>query len=101
MSSELTDYVTLVSSDGFSFVVQRSCACISGAIKRMLDPAYGFTESRTNTCRFENMSGAVLEKVCEYFYYKEKYQDAKDAPDMDFPLELALELLIAADYLDV
>lgn len=42
----------------------------------------------------------MLEKVCEYFYYKEKYQDAKDAPDMDFPLELALELLIAADYLD-
>ena len=38
MSSE-TDYVTLISSDGFSFIVQRSSACLSPAIKRMLDPA--------------------------------------------------------------
>lgn len=37
-----TDYVTLVSSDGFSFVVQRSSACLSGAIKRMLDPACAY-----------------------------------------------------------
>lgn len=34
-----SDYVTLISSDGYSFVVQRSSACISGAIKRMLDPS--------------------------------------------------------------
>lgn len=45
-------------------------------------------------------SGLVLEKVCEYFYYHEKHKDAKDAPDMDIPTELSLELLIAADYLD-
>lgn len=37
--TENSDYVTLVSQDGFSFVVQRSAACLSGAIKRMLDPA--------------------------------------------------------------
>jgi hypothetical protein len=42
----------------------------------------------------------VLEKVCEYFYYNEKFKDAKDVPDMDFPLELSLELLMAADYLN-
>ena len=33
-----TDYVTLISNDGFSYVVQRSSACISPAIKKMLDP---------------------------------------------------------------
>ncbi len=78
----------------------------------------GFAESRSNTCRFENMkyicyqhshtqnysltlhSALVLEKVCEYFYYNEKNKDAKDVPDMDIPTELSLELLIAADYLD-
>jgi hypothetical protein len=32
------DYVTLVSNDGFEFLVQRKSACLSGAIKRMLDP---------------------------------------------------------------
>jgi hypothetical protein len=37
--SEQSPYVTLISSDGYSFIVQRSSACISGAIKRMLDPS--------------------------------------------------------------
>lgn len=68
-----TDYVTLVSSDGFEFVVKRSCATVAGAIKRMLDPSSmpfarlsklftnanhavdNFAESRTNRCVFENI----------------------------------------------
>jgi len=96
-----TDYVTLISSDGFSFVVKRSAACISPAIRKMLDPTSAFLEAKTNMCRFDNISGMTLEKVCEYFYYNEKYKDTKDVPDMDFPSELCLELLMAADYLDV
>lgn len=35
-SSESSDYVTLVSSDGFEFIVLREAACISGMIKTML-----------------------------------------------------------------
>ena len=67
-----TDYVTLVSSDGFEFVVLRSCATVAGAINRMLDPSSAslrislartlltvaidnFAESRTNRCVFENI----------------------------------------------
>lgn len=42
----------------------------------------------------------MLEKVCEYFYYNERNKSAKDVTDMDFPTELCLELLMAADYLD-
>ncbi|KAM0713162.1 hypothetical protein Q7P35_000614 [Cladosporium inversicolor] len=98
--SEQSEYVTLISSDGYSFIVQRSSACISGAIKRMLDPSYGFAESKSNTCRFENINGLVLEKVCEYFYYNEKHKNSKDVPDIDVPAELCLELLMAADYLN-
>ena len=45
-------------------------------------------------------SGLVLEKVCEYFYYNQRFKDAKDVPDMDIPAELCLELLVAADYLN-
>jgi len=48
----------------------------------------------------KSASGLVLEKVCEYFYYFEKHQDAKDVPEMDIPPELCLELLMAADYLN-
>jgi transcription elongation factor B subunit 1 len=45
-------------------------------------------------------SGMVLEKVCEYFYYNEKHRSAREVPDMEIPLELCLELLMAADYLN-
>ncbi|CAK4031437.1 transcriptional elongation regulator elc1 elongin c [Lecanosticta acicola] len=100
-SADLTEYVTLISSDGYSFVVRRPAACISDAIKRMLDPQNGFMESKTNTCRFDNINGIILEKVCEYLYYNEKHKDAKDVADMELPTELSLELLMAADYLNV
>lgn len=36
--AEPPKFVKLVSSDGFEFIVQRTSACVSGAIKRMLDP---------------------------------------------------------------
>lgn len=34
-----SEYVTLVSGDGFEFIVPRSTACVSGTIRRMLDPS--------------------------------------------------------------
>jgi len=97
---ELSKYVTLISSDGFEFVVLREAACISGAIKRMLDPKSSFAESIDGRCRFEEINGVILEKVAEYFYYNYRNRDAKEVPDMEIPPELCLELLMAADYLD-
>ncbi|KAJ9192104.1 hypothetical protein DTO166G4_8941 [Paecilomyces variotii] len=94
------EYVTLVSSDGFEFVLPRSTACVSGTIRRMLDPASKFSEAITGRCVLENISGVVLEKVCEYFCYNEKNKDQANVADMDIPSELCLELLMAADYLD-
>ena len=52
------------------------------------------------SARVSRRSGLVLEKVCEYFYYHEKYANSKDVPDMNIPPELCLELLLAADYLN-
>ncbi|KAK3073671.1 elongin C [Teratosphaeriaceae sp. CCFEE 6253] len=77
------DYVTFVSSDGFPFVVQRSSACISPAVKRMLDPSNGFMEAKTHTVHFDNINGMVLEKVCEYLYYNEKNENARDVSDLE------------------
>jgi len=47
-------------------------------------------------------SGAILEKVCQYFYHFEKYKGSKvEIPEPDFiSPELALELLFIADFLD-
>jgi len=43
-----TNYVTLVSSDGYEFKLLRSAACISGTIKKALDPTSGFRETNEN-----------------------------------------------------
>ncbi|KAI9713500.1 MAG: hypothetical protein M1820_000882 [Bogoriella megaspora] len=99
--ADQSDYVTLISSDGFEFVIKRSAAQIAGAINKMLDPKNSFQESVTSRCHLHDINGVVLEKVCEYLYYNEKNKDVKDVPDPDIPPELCLELLMAADYLDV
>ena len=65
----------------------------------MLNPDNGFAESRTLTCKFDAINGVILEKICEYFYYNEKYRLEKDVPDMELPPEICLELLMASDYL--
>ncbi|EEA28784.1 elongin C [Talaromyces marneffei ATCC 18224] len=100
MSTSSTDYVTLISSDGFEFILPRSTACVSGTIRRMLDPSSKFSEALTGTCVLENITGVVLEKVCEYFCYNDKMKEQVNVADMDIPPELCLELLMAADYLD-
>ncbi|KAL4882610.1 BTB/POZ protein [Aspergillus karnatakaensis] len=94
------EYITLVSGDGFEFIIPRSTACVSGTIRRMLDPASKFSEALSGRCVFENLTGIVLEKVCEYLCYNEKNKNQTNVPDMDIPPELCLELLMAADYLD-
>jgi hypothetical protein len=33
-----TEYVTLVSNDGYEFKILRTAACIAGTIKKALDP---------------------------------------------------------------
>ncbi|KAB8263357.1 BTB/POZ protein [Aspergillus pseudonomiae] len=102
-----SEFVTLVSGDGFEFVLPRSAACVSGTIRRMLDPSSSFSllplvnpSSLCYLLGFKNISGIVLEKVCEYFCYNEKNKNQSNVPDMEIPAELCLELLMAADYLD-
>lgn len=96
-----SQYVTLVSNDGYEFKLLRSAACIAGTIKKALDPMSGFRETTQNRVDLPTINGVVLEKVCEYLHYNQKYSESKDISDMDIPPELCLELLIAADYLDV
>jgi transcription elongation factor B subunit 1 len=99
--NKTTEYVTLVSNDGYEFKILRSAACIAGTIKRALDPQSNFQENTESRMDFPTLNGVVLEKVCEYLYYNQKHFNNKDVSDMDIPPELCLELLIAADYLDV
>jgi transcription elongation factor B subunit 1 len=38
MSKEPSEFVTLVSSDDFEFIIRRESANVAGTLKRMLDP---------------------------------------------------------------
>jgi hypothetical protein len=51
---------------------------------------------------FPDITSAVLEKVIEYWHYKVKYQSSQGAklPEFHIPPELALQVLIASDYLE-
>lgn len=42
MPSSPSPYVTLISSDGFEFIVRRESAYVAGPIKKMLDPTSQF-----------------------------------------------------------
>lgn len=54
-ASAPSKYVTLVSGDGFEFVVLREAAKISPIIKGMLDPRSQFAEAKDARCVFQEM----------------------------------------------
>ena len=64
--------------------------------------AGSFRETETKQVHLQEISGAVLEKVCQYFYYKLKYANtsSKNIPEFKVPPEMALELLMASNFLD-
>ncbi|KAN0061608.1 elongin C [Thecaphora frezii] len=65
----------------------------------------GFAEAESHTAHLQ-IRGEVLEKIVEYLHWKTKYSAAEndlEVPDFQnrIPPEIALELLMAADFLDV
>jgi len=100
-SSFQLDTIKLISSDGHQFVVDRKCAMISGTIKSMLSGPGTFTENELGEINFREISTPILEKVIQYFYYKVKYTNSTiEIPEFAIQPEIALELLMAANFLD-
>ncbi|CAG8487787.1 9222_t:CDS:2 [Ambispora leptoticha] len=98
---EPSEYVKLISSDGFEFIIARQAALCSGTIKNMLSSPGQFQESERNEINFRDIKAVILEKVCQYLYYKVKYTDStNDIPNFDIDPQMGLELLMAADFLD-
>ncbi|KAK3903879.1 BTB/POZ protein [Staphylotrichum tortipilum] len=91
-----SQYVTLVSSDGYEFVVLREAVLVSPTMKGMLRSQ--FQEAQTGRCTFPEISAVVLEMVVDYFHYWYRNRDKEDVPDIEIPVEMCLELLLAAAY---
>merc|ERR1711907_805259 len=93
--------VKLISSEGHEFIIEREAAMVSGTIKNMLSAPGMFVES-SGEIKFPEINSVVLEKVCQYFHYKLKFTNSTQPQIPDFLIEpeVALELLMAANYLD-
>ncbi|CAB3360494.1 Hypothetical predicted protein [Cloeon dipterum] len=98
------DFVTLVSSEGKEFVVDRKIATTySKTLGLMLDRSCLRFEGDSNKIHLSGLSSRVLEYVCKYFEHKRIYKNCPSVdiiPEFDVPLEHALDLLLAAHLLD-
>lgn len=93
-------YVKLVSAEGHEFFLDKEIAMASSkTIRTMLEGQ--FREAQDNIIRFPDIAGYVLERVVRYLHYKAQYSNSSARiPDFVIEPEVALELLIAAKYLD-
>lgn len=99
-SQEGKAYVKLVSAEGHEFFLDREIAMASSTtIRTMLEGQ--FREAQDNIIRFPDIAGYILERVVRYLHYKSQYSNSSARiPDFMIEPEVALELLIAAKYLD-
>eukprot|EP01090_Pellita_catalonica_P001830 TRINITY_DN1155_c0_g1_i1.p1 TRINITY_DN1155_c0_g1~~TRINITY_DN1155_c0_g1_i1.p1 ORF type:complete len:102 (+),score=16.02 TRINITY_DN1155_c0_g1_i1:78-383(+) len=98
---EEIDNVKLISADGHEFIVDRKAAMVSGTIKSMLSGPGSFLEEAQGEINFREISTPILEKVIQYFYYKLRYTNSTtEIPEFPIEPEIALELLMAANFLD-
>ena len=97
-------YVKLISSDGHEFIVKKEHAFISATIKAMLSGPGEFAENETNEVNLKEIPSHILSRVCMFFSYKKRYSnqvgDAPEAPEFDIAKEIALDLLMASNFLD-
>uniref|UniRef100_A0A7S4HH21 Elongin-C n=1 Tax=Vannella robusta TaxID=1487602 RepID=A0A7S4HH21_9EUKA len=97
--------VKLISSDGHVFIVDKKAATVSGTIKSILgngNQHAKFAEEEDGKVAFDEIPSHILEKVIQYFYFKLKYTNrtSEEIPEFTIEPEIALELLMAANFLD-
>ncbi|GLB42361.1 putative SKP1 family protein [Lyophyllum shimeji] len=98
------DWIRVTSNDGFSYMVKRKIANVSGTMKNMLDMDSKYAESLSRTVPVMQR-GIIVEKMLEYMAFKAYYETVgpkEDIPVHEYmerlPPEIVLELLLAADF---
>lgn len=95
----MSQYVTLMSTDGHRFVILKDVALISPVLRSSEE----FEEGQTGVINLD-MDGEILDVVVDYLYYYYKYKELADSdvvPEFKIPTHLALELLVKADFLNI
>ncbi|KQJ87029.1 elongin-C [Brachypodium distachyon] len=99
-AEEMAGVVKLISAEGFEFFVDKKAAMVSNTLRNMLTSPGGFAETREGEVRFPEISTAILEKICQYFYWSLHYSSGKETAEFPIEPEITLELMMAANYLD-
>lgn len=78
-----------------------STPIVSLTFDALAPPAGQFTEAQQGEVKFPEINARVLEKTVQYFYYKLRHTNhGGPLPEFKIEPETALELLMAANYLD-
>jgi hypothetical protein len=95
----IMDDLTLMSNDGSIFVIERRTAMISQMIRNLLYGAGNNEEVDTKIIRLP-IRAVILERIIEYWHYRSQYSDHLDQlPKFDIQPSMAIDMLLAADYL--
>ncbi|XP_037960356.1 elongin-C-like [Teleopsis dalmanni] len=97
-------YVKIVSADGHSFIILKEYALISATIKAMLSGPRPFRERELHELRLREIQSHVMQKVCLYFQYKIYYESTvanlHDVPEFPIEPEVAVDILMASNFLN-
>lgn len=97
--------IKLISADNEEFIVERRIAMASGFLRNLLTTDR-WAESASGEVAFPSISATALRKCIEYMHYKVKHSapgvdPRAPLPPFNIPVEDGLELLAAANYLDL
>ncbi|CAO3638048.1 unnamed protein product [Cunninghamella echinulata] len=91
-----SEYVKLISSDGFEFIIH-----CEAAMNLVLLKICSVDQNCRNEIPFRDIKGIILEVVCRYLYYKWQYEGSvSEIPDFKIDPEIVLETLMTADFLE-
>ncbi|GFV00687.1 elongin-C [Trichonephila clavipes] len=95
-------YVKIIAKDGHEFFIKREYIITANAVPHMLAvPDLENSPDDENILHLKDISSLVIQKMCQYFAYKAQYFGGPpEIPNFDVDLEIALELLMAANFLD-
>jgi transcription elongation factor B subunit 1 len=96
------DYVTLIAKDGEQFHISRDAALVSGLLRALFSGDVEFAETESRQIDFPNIRGPVLKRVVEYMHHNLVWRNLLDcAPRFPIEDEILVEVLVAADYLNI
>jgi len=98
-----SEWVTLKSRDGFEFIIKREEANLSGMLRSSLNSVYNFEEAQTGEVHVDD-TAEVLDVIVQYLAYKARWNGSRTIPpafDERIPIELALQIAQAADFMEL